>query len=410
MRILWFAITPSMYEDNLIGYNGGGWVASLERLIRAVPDIELGIAFEHKDACFKKERDGVVYYPIPSKYSFLDKLEKLYNYGLEEQKIIPQCIKIINDFNPDIIHVFGSEWCFGLVAQQTHIPVIIHMQGSVPPIYNARFPSGYSKTDLIFYNGFNIKKILKQLIYDHNFANRAEREKRIFRICQNYMGRTEWDKNLTQLYNPNSQYFYCSEALRDVFYNSLKKWERHERNKIIFTSTISPPLYKGGDLIMKTAKLLKENTSIDFEWRIFGTNDFTFHQKKLKIKANNYNIKLMGVVSAENLYNELLDSDIFIHPSYIDNSPNSICEAQILGLPVISTNVGGISSLITHEKTGLIMPANDPFILCSYIKLLIQDKDLALDISKNAMAEATKRHHPDNILRDLLNTYNCLLK
>lgn len=151
MHILWFAITPSMYEDNLIGYNGyngGGWVASLERLIRSVPDIELSIAFDHKDTCFKKKRDGVVYYPTLSKYFFFDKFDRLYNYGLEEQKIISQCQKIINDF----------------------------------------------KTNLEFYKKLNIKDILKQLIYNHNFAKRAEREKRILTICQNNMERTRKNK------------------------------------------------------------------------------------------------------------------------------------------------------------------------------------------------------------------------
>ena len=405
MRILWFSVTPSMYGKNTFTHNGGGWIASLEALIRTSPDVQLGIAFEHNDACFKVERDEVVYYPIPIRYHFFDKLRRICNINIEEQKIIPECLKIIDDFKPDIIHVFGSEWCFGLIAKHTEIPVVIHMQGSIPPYYNARFPVGYSKMDIVFHNGLDIKRIFNQLKADRKFSQRAKREERILKICRYYMGRTDWDKNITRLYNPNSQYFYCGEALRDVFVDSAERWNPHKRNSIILVSTISSPLYKGVDLILKTAKLLKENTNINFNWHIFGVKNIAFHEKKTKIKATDFNIKLMGVASANKLKEELLNADIYIHPSYIENSPNSICEAQILGLPVICTNVGGTCSLVKHEKTGLLFPANDPFTLCSYIIRLFWNKTLAYELGNAAHHTAIVRHNNETIIHNLLEIY-----
>lgn len=51
MKVLWFSVSPSLYSSN--GTNQGlGWIASLERIIRKCDDIELGIAFEHKDDLF----------------------------------------------------------------------------------------------------------------------------------------------------------------------------------------------------------------------------------------------------------------------------------------------------------------------------------------------------------------------
>ncbi|GAB6012945.1 glycosyltransferase family 4 protein [Viscerimonas tarda] len=406
MRILWFSVTPSMYVANIVGHNGGGWIASLEQLVRKAPEIQLGIAFEYEDSCFRVEKEQVVYYPINDCFSTKYKLKRKISYDAEEKTLIPKCLKIIEDFKPDVIHVFGSEWCFGLVAQHTDIPVVIHMQGSIPPYYNARFPAGYSKSDYVLYNGLNIKRTISQLREDNFFLLRSKREERILRNCHYYMGRTEWDYNITQLYNPDSQYFYCSEALRDLFVNSDEKWNFHNRNRISIVSTISGSKRKGIDTILKTAKLLKENTNIDFEWLIFGVKDISYHEKKTKIKAEDFNVKLMGVVSAPALKEKLLNADMLIHPSYIDNSPNSVCEAQILGLPVICTNVGGISSLVKHQETGLLFPANDPFTLCAYIKLLVQDSSLASKIGENAREEAINRHNQDVILRDLLAIYH----
>lgn len=62
----------------------------------------------------------------------------------KDKIIIADCLKVIEDFKPDIIHVFGSEWGFGLVEKYVDIPVVIHMQGSLPPYVNASYPPGYN--------------------------------------------------------------------------------------------------------------------------------------------------------------------------------------------------------------------------------------------------------------------------
>ncbi|MHB9141278.1 MAG: hypothetical protein ACYC25_05345, partial [Paludibacter sp.] len=78
MRVLWFAVTPSLYGENTVSHNGGGWIASLERIIRTCPEIELGIAFEHKDNN-KTEKQGVVYYPLNVRYTRYDKLHLMFD-------------------------------------------------------------------------------------------------------------------------------------------------------------------------------------------------------------------------------------------------------------------------------------------------------------------------------------------
>jgi len=409
MKVLWFAVTPSLYDKNNTKHNGGGWISSLEALVRVMPNIELGIAFEHSDSFFRVEHEDVTYYPLNVWQSRWQRLKRKFIYNTEENQLIPVCLKVIDDFKPDIIHIFGSEWCFGLLTKYTDIPVVIHMQGSIPPYYNARFPVGYSEFDFIRYYRFNLKKTISYFINERQFNLRAIREEKILHGCNYYMGRTEWDKNLIQLFAPNSKYFYCSEALREPFVNTNEIWKSHKSNNLILISTISNPLYKGFDLILKTAKLLVENTDIIFEWRVFGVTDVQFYEWKAKVKSSEVNVKLMGTVSAEKIRIELLDADIFIHPSYIDNSPNSICEAQLLGLPVISTNVGGISSLITHLKTGILVPSNDPFSLTAYIKLIFYQKDLAILLGNNALKTALIRHNNNTIKTDLMNVYNTII-
>jgi glycosyltransferase involved in cell wall biosynthesis len=410
IKVLWFSVTPSLYPLNKGGlHNGGGWISSLEQILRTDPEIELGIAFEHTDTLFKKECDDVTYYPIHAWTSRRSRLEKKVSVASEEKYIIPKCFDVIADFQPDVIHVFGSEWCFGLVVQHTDIPVVIHIQGCLPAYYNAWYPVGISIWNFLFSSKLSMKKKIIIFKADRMFHRKALREERILRLCQNYMGRTHWDKSVVHLYNPQASYYHCEEALRAVFTSNGTKWNFQERSKIVLVSTLSVPWYKGVDVVLKTAKLLKESSNLDFEWQVYGVSECRFFEEQYGIDAKTVNVRMMGVVAQEVLSEALLNATLYIHPTYIDNSPNSVCEAQILGVPAICTNVGGVSSLVEDRKTGFLVPANDPIKIADTILTYWDNKTLLSGISKNAISVAGQRHNPETIKANLISIYKKLI-
>lgn len=409
MKVLWFSVVEPREYIQDSGFNGGGWIGSLQRAImHSDTNINLGIAFESKST-INKRSEGVSYFPINAFNTKIKKIKKAVSYKNEEAYIIPECLKIIEVFKPDIIHIFGSEWAFGLIPEHTSVPCIIHMQGSLPSYYNARFPPGISMLDILLSSKLSIKEKILFQKFSLIMKGRAQREKKILKYCQNFMGRTHWDKSIVKFYNPNSKYFHVEEALRQSFYDNEAYWKYKKRNKLIFCSTISGPLYKGVDLILKSAKLLKLNTRIDFEWRVFGIKTMKFFEKNLSINAKDVNVNIMGILSEYELKNQLLDADFYIHPSYIDNSPNSVCEAQIVGTPVICTNVGGVSSLVKHNETGFLVPANDPLKLCSIIANNAYEEEKLKKISSNQRVIAIKRHDTKSIIEQLMRTYKDII-
>ena len=112
----------------------------------------------------------------------------------------------------------------------------------------------------------------------------------------------------------------------------------------------------------------------------------------------------------EGLCETLLLSDAYVHTSYIDNSPNSVCEAQMLGVPTIATNVGGTATLIHDNETGLLVPANDPYQLASLIIMLQSDEETCVRLSHNATQVALTRHDKTKIVNEILNTYSSIIK
>lgn len=406
MRILWFSVTPSLFNPHTNEHNGGGWIASLEQIVRTEPSIQLGIAFEFLDSHFRYDKDGVAYYPMEhNKRSWIKKWLK----DSDEEEKAKYYLKIIEDFKPDLIQIFGSENDFGVICQYTQIPVVIHMQGCIPPYHNALFPVGMNTFDFVFHRGLSLQRRMIGMRSEAAFHKRAEQEIKTIQSCCYFMGRTEWDKSLINLFNPNAIYFHCEEALRDSFMKNGKQWKLQESNKVRIVSVISNPWYKGVDLILKTAQLLKRFTNLDFEWQVYGVRDIRFYEHKYKIKAMNANVKIMGTASKEELVDALCIATCYVHPSYIDNSPNSLCEAQVLGLPVLATYVGGISSLVRDGETGILFPANAPYTLATLIKRISTDKELVLQLSCKARQEAIERHSPDAIRTRLLEIYKQII-
>lgn len=398
MRILWISNAPGLYA-NTSNYNGCGWVTSLQHGLstQMSNSLQLGIAFPWKEN-IKTKSDTIVYYGIKK----LRLRQTFFSQKKYEQLTMVRLKEIVNDFKPDLIHIFGSEHLISLISEYTEIPTVLHLQGILSAYRETWLPEGMS--------WFKFYTMQPRQIIDKIVLNRGiKRELRIFKSCQNYMGRTDWDYSISQLLSPNSNYFYCNETLRPIIYNSSKIWNYHNRTKIIITSLISSPIYKGGDLVLRAANYLKNYTNFDFEWNIYGTNDISRFEKLTHIKANNVNVKACGIITAEKIVDIITDSDIYVHPSYIENSPNSVCEAQLLGVPVIATNVGGVSSLISNEKNGILVPANDPYYLAYKIKQIISNKNLAIKLGTNGRETALERHNPKQIVNELISIYQQII-
>lgn len=407
MKVLWFSVVAPEILPSSSGFNGGGWISSLQKII-SKEDIKLGIAFE-SDHVKQFVDKNTSYFPINAYNTKIKKIKKALNYKYEQEYLLPECLNIIDEYEPDLIHIFGSESSFGLIPKHTSIPSIIHMQGSLPAYHNAHFPPGMSLSSLLMSPNLSLKDKFWSFKFYKVTKGRAKREEDILRNCKNFMGRTHWDKSITRFYNPNCKYFHVEEALRDSFNEISKYWEYKKGNKLILTTTISGPLYKGVDMILKSARLLKNNTSINFEWRVFGVNDITFFEKHYSINSKNVNVMACGIVDEVELRNKLLESHFYIHPSYIDNSPNSLCEAQLLGVPIICTNVGGVSSLVDDGVSGFLVPANDPLKLAHLILKYSNDEEKLQRISTAEIKKASARHDKFSISKQIMHAYNEVL-
>lgn len=98
----------------------------------------------------------------------------------------------------------------------------------------------------------------------------------------------------------------------------------------------------------------------------------------------NCKVCFTGQLSKEDWWQLASEHDIFINTTHFDNTPISVMEAMALGLPVVSTNVGGIPYLLTDKENALLVPDNDDTAMTKAILDLLEDKVKANQLAKNA--------------------------
>lgn len=396
MRILWFTNTYNAYVGTINNpYNGGGWMQSMQEQLVKLDGVELAISFFMNGQPRRVEKNGITFYPMPRPRFGIwrklhDRLFDPYQRG-RWPDYEHTLLDVVEDFCPDIIHIFGSENVYGLLASRCQVPVVLHIQGIINPYRDALLPPFVSWNDLrllpINRRGWNIQSCCEREIYHR---------------VQHFIGRTEWSRRVTAVLNPKARYHYGGEILRSVFYKDATR-QLPERMTIV--TTISGTTYKGFDMVLKTAKLLHETMGLDFEWQCYGITDTRFFERHFGVRHEEVGIHLMGVATAEELHEALIHATAYMHPSYIENSPNSLCEAQLVGLPVVATNVGGVASLIEEGRTGYLVPANDPWQAAYLLAMLHSDRQLNISVGSAARVMALERHNPNKIAEELMNTY-----
>ncbi len=120
----------------------------------------------------------------------------------------------------------------------------------------------------------------------------------------------------------------------------------------------------------------------------YGSEENTL--KKLAGDLHLKNVEFVGKVSQKEMSKLYDRADIYLNSSIIDNMPLSIAEAFSCGLPVVSTNPGGIPFMVRHGETGLLVEINDHSALASEAIKLLDDGELAQRIIKNARNEALR--------------------
>jgi phenylacetate-CoA ligase len=106
------------------------------------------------------------------------------------------------------------------------------------------------------------------------------------------------------------------------------------------------------------------------------------------------NVTFTGSVSPSDIHRYYADADIYVQTPDIDNMPLSVLEAFASGLPVVSTNVGGVPKILRDGIHGLLAPSNDDAAVAARIVSLLQAPDYARQMAAAAAQTCTSFEWP----------------
>jgi glycosyltransferase involved in cell wall biosynthesis len=99
-------------------------------------------------------------------------------------------------------------------------------------------------------------------------------------------------------------------------------------------------------------------------------------------------VTLLGRISKPEIVRYGSQADIFLNPTFADNTPVSVVEAMAMGLCIVATRVGGLPYLLNHNETAVLVDPGDPAAFAEAVLRILRDPGLAVRISQNARREA----------------------
>lgn len=417
MKVLWIVNTIFPYPAQKLGLSKnvfGGWLNGLADSLKKEKNIEMCIATMYDGKELKEYNDGTIaYYLLPGGISIH------YNKNIEKY-----WFEIYNKFKPDLVHIHGTEYPHGLAFQRAcpTAKTIVSIQGLVFR-YADVYLANIDKEKI--YRNITLRDILKKdsiLQGKKKFELRGRYEKEIICNAEAVLGRTDWDYSNCKAIDNNIRYYKSNEILRGIFYQ--KEWDINNiERETIYISQASYPI-KGFHYFLESLKILKteypnlkvyvggdniiQNLSIKQKFRLNGYAKYilNFMRKNDLFK----NIEFLGLLSEDQVVDRMLKTHVFVLPSAIENSSNSLGEAMLLGMPCVASNSGGTMDIMEHKNEGLLYPYTEPAILAEYIKRYFRDDELSVKFGNNARIKAKEEHDIKSNVKNIIQIYNNVIE
>lgn len=414
---------PAMFAEALgiKGHNKEGWVAGAYEALKDAEGVEIAFAFPVpredmvKSGILKGKKEEVRFFAF---YEDMNHPE-VYDAGLESSLGL-----ICEEYRPDVIHVFGTEFPHAkalIRVEEWKKKAIIHMQGLMEECeknYLAGLPesviSDNTFRDVIKGDGLKKQK--------EKYKKRAEMEAFTVQNAFYFCVRTDFDEKFVKERNRSAVCYSLNETLRPCFYEG--RWRPEGCTPFsIFVSQGNIPL-KGLHFLLKSSKKVAEAYP-DVMLRVAGDDVVRGSSVKDRLKLPAYgkylkelidenglsgHVIFTGPLSAEQMKKEYLDANVFVLPSAVENSPNSLGEAMLLGVPSVSCISGGIPSLAEDKKEARLVSFGDEDALADAILDIFDDSVYASLLGENAAARARLTHDRTANAKMLLWIYEDMVK
>lgn len=382
MNVLWLAAAP---HPSVSGHPVP-WITTLGANLTQQEGLNITVVSYNVHLAQDEElmRDGVryIFLKVPA-----DKWDLLTGYRRRIRRV-SDYLQSMDTSRFDLLHIHGTEQQYPAMAAQVKLPKLASAQGFVTEYYHY---------------------LPKRLEYRHaSWAVASYYEKRYFPTVRHYIGRTHWDKAIIKRLNPQAVIHHNWELMRPTFYQPIAPPTANPSDAILYVGGVID--LKGIREALQALDLIRQQLPLRLIVTGYGNKDMLLALIRSLGLTNvpDEAVEHRGMLTGEQLWTAYADAFCLLHPSYIDNSPNSVCEAQLAGLPVVASNVGGVSSLIEQDQTGLLTSL-DPADIARQVSRLYNSLTLRQTVAEQARAISLERFDARHITEQTRKIYESVV-
>ena len=413
MRVLWITNSPIAKHREMLGGaalgQSGGWMVTSYDALHNVDELVLGVATTYNGDDIKNEYDDKnVFYLVPL---IGDRATDI--SGNEKNQFFWR--KVIEDFHPDVIHLWGTEFSHGLCALKVAgaIPSVAYIQGLMSQI-SYHYLAQISLKDQI--KSTTLRDVyLRQCYWNQakKQENRVQIEQEILRRVKAVIVENEWCANNCRLVNRNLEVYKSMLPINPIFSKydwGISSIKRHS----IFTVAGNFP-HKGFHMLLKALAIVVKyypDTVVYIPGAVTRSNERSSYHKYTQslIKKNGLtsNLQYLGKLTPEDMAKQMKSCNVFVMPSSIENHSSTLIEAMMVGAPSVASYVGGVSEYMKNGENGFLYRFEEYQTAATLIMDIFENDLLATKISKEAMANTRKDRLSIDLKNDFITCYKAV--
>lgn len=411
-RIFWLSnvdLTDSTLNKS------GTWIHSMFRSLKQSVDVQIcaNVTFTPLDIFYSKEEGCVTHYYVPNNETKTN--------GFPTAKAIEYVVNAIIKENPDLVHVWGMELCWGLITKDKRLDCfdkLIEIQG-IKSVCSFDYwaNGGLPKSEIRKMRSLAQWLLPKYRIEktQSRFAQWEKAEADMLSSVNHINTQSEWVRNVISFMTDNPVIHKTGIILRPVFMNSTPWYELHQFNEspVIFTTTSTEPR-KGLHVTLEAFKLVKSRypkASLIVagmnRWKPNllrgGYEKYIFY--KIKDLGLDDSVILLGNVTEDALLENMYKADVFVNSSFIETYCLALAEALAIGVPSVVSYSSALPELIVEGETGFLYPVGDRFVCAAKIIKLLSDSALSKSISLHSSEWYRKEKNEKKVVNMQVETY-----
>ena len=394
-KVLWVQFAPFGIAGEILGMKGngvsGGWISTE---YSDLDKKEFSVSF----LCCSSAINTTIHKRTAIGEAWCIPAPRI-TYGKDYSQKYRNVVKtIINEANPDLIHIWGTETFLpAIVAELTpNIPKVLYIQGLLG--MHERYLGGYiNVNDLKYYHHTSIPQRCLSKIREFYFRKQVELEKRIIIETHNVITDNQFTRAYCNSVSDNCRFFSHALMPSAAFRNS-DKWdlEQVERHSIFTIYSLYPE--KGLHQLLKAVLIVKKSIP---DLKVYVPGPYHIINQKIGgkkllpyevwlktfIQSNNLmdNVFFIGGQKTEEMIEHFRKAHLFVNTSCMEVHSSTLREAMTIGTPSISTLCGSVGEYLVHGQNGLLYRYEEPEVLAWEIMSLFNDDKSAQSISRKAL-------------------------